>query len=231
MSTERPLLSCVPTDAVTPPTIAPGVLDRLTHRIRTWHHDLANCLAGGISLSELMALRSANPELARLASRLSEQLEAIQHRSAAMTDGLPRRHEREVQDWAALAEGLVASPRADRVQWPAGALPRMPCPPQALRQILRQLVHNALDAQPSRVEVTAGMDGPPPHVRITVVDDGTGCDLATLRAFAEPTDGEPRLGLGLVTAASIAAQHGGVVWLQERSGGGTTAAILLPTRA
>jgi PAS domain S-box-containing protein len=121
--------------------------------------------------------------------------------------------------------------------------------PDQIEQTLTQLVTNARDAMPSGGLVTISVDEvalsaadamaypgddvvPGPYVRLTVADDGTGMDSATLaHAFqpfftTKPFGQGP--GLGLAMVYGIVKQHGGHVWATSETGRGTTIRIYFP---
>jgi len=117
------------------------------------------------------------------------------------------------------------------------------CPEGDVRQILNNLISNAIDAmrktggtitirtQPSRHHET-GCKG----LRITVADTGHGMSAATLSQVFEPfytTKGSSGSGLGLWISSSIAQRHGGRLSVRSsRQGGrpGTTFSLFLPEK-
>ena len=104
-----------------------------------------------------------------------------------------------------------------------------------LRQLLANLIDNAIDFSPPggvvEVRLRAQRDG----VRIEVGDRGPGIpDFALERVFERfyslprPDGGARGNGLGLNFVAEIAKLHGGRVVLENRDGGGALATVLLP---
>jgi signal transduction histidine kinase len=102
-----------------------------------------------------------------------------------------------------------------------------------VKQILINLVQNAIDASPRGAAVeleAAAADG---AVRVRVLDRGRGVDPAVEGALFSPgaTTKPSGSGLGLTIARALAVQHGGALRLEPRSGGGTVAELVLPGRA
>jgi two-component system sensor histidine kinase TctE len=104
----------------------------------------------------------------------------------------------------------------------------------ALREMLRNLVDNALRYAPSGpVEIHAApVSGY--RVALTVSDRGPGIPDDEKEAVQQRFKrgrggaGTPGSGLGLAIAKTVAEAHGGNLWLQDRPGGGLAARIVLP---
>ncbi|OWT75873.1 MULTISPECIES: extracellular solute-binding protein [unclassified Achromobacter] len=103
----------------------------------------------------------------------------------------------------------------------------------ALREMLRNLVDNALryaEAGPVEIRVTpvAAM-----RVAITVNDDGPGIPDNEMERVQERFQrgtsgaGQPGSGLGLAIVRTVANAHGGTLWLQNRPGGGLAAKVVM----
>jgi C4-dicarboxylate-specific signal transduction histidine kinase len=107
--------------------------------------------------------------------------------------------------------------------------------PVQLRQVMRNLVGNAIDAlrnvdgRPRRLTVRARV-GAGDTVVITVRDNGAGLDAtAADRVFdALVTTKEHGLGLGLAICRAIVDAHGGRLWLAANPDHGCTAGVALP---
>ncbi len=99
-----------------------------------------------------------------------------------------------------------------------------------LKQVLINLVQNALDASPAREQVELRVSRTASGARIDVCDRGQGLDDATRERAFEPgvTTKAKGSGLGLTVSRAIARQHGGEVRLHRRDGGGTVAELALP---
>ncbi len=117
-----------------------------------------------------------------------------------------------------------------------------------LETVLVNLATNARDAMPlgGTITLAASVEwcdsrtphhrglGPGSYVRLSVTDEGTGMDEATLARAVEPfytTKARGKgTGLGLSMASGFAAQSGGLLSLQSRVGVGTSVTIWLPQK-
>ncbi len=131
----------------------------------------------------------------------------------------------------ALHEGM-AQERGVALEVRAGAVPAR-CDPRKVKQVLINLVQNALDASPRgeavEVEAEVSEDG---GARVRVLDRGRGVDPALAAAVFDPgvTNKPSGSGLGLTIARALARQHGGDLALSRRAGGGAAAELTLPAQ-
>jgi signal transduction histidine kinase len=105
------------------------------------------------------------------------------------------------------------------------------CDPRKVKQVLINLVQNALDASGPGMEVRIAAERTETGgALVRVLDRGTGVDPGLgERVFAPGvTTKSNGSGLGLTIARSLARQHGGDLLLRSRTGGGTEALLLLP---
>jgi signal transduction histidine kinase len=104
-----------------------------------------------------------------------------------------------------------------------------------LRQVLANLLDNALKYTPAdgRVTITARLEGP--NIRIDVLDTGAGIaahDLPRIweRLFrGDQSRAERGLGLGLSLVRAIVLAHRGTVSVDSQPGKGSTFTVVLPT--
>jgi two-component system, NtrC family, sensor histidine kinase HydH len=126
---------------------------------------------------------------------------------------------------------LLGTAGRDRVTWECGAkLPRVRADPARLKQVVLNLVLNAVAATEAggTIAMNAALDGT--GVVLTVKDTGHGIAAADLpRIFDESfTTRANGGGLGLPIARRIVEEHGGRLAVQSESGEGTTFTVWLP---
>ena len=114
------------------------------------------------------------------------------------------------------------------VDFEPGEPPRVACDPYAIRQLLLNLLLNALDFSRTRLTVTSAAVGG--RAQVSVSDDGPGVPPADreriFRRFVTTRKGGN--GLGLSTSLEIAEAHGGTLTLEDTPGGGATFVLRLP---
>lgn len=119
------------------------------------------------------------------------------------------------------------------VAWEApDALPQVMADPDAIQQVLLNLVINALDAmlQGGTLRIGAHRTASPLGACVTVADDGPGIDPDLLPRLFESfaTTKAEGLGLGLYISRGIIEQHGGRIDVETEPGLGTTFSVWLP---
>jgi signal transduction histidine kinase len=164
--------------------------------------------------------------------------------SAQLDRGTLRVDESEC-DVADICNAVVA---AARLRAPAGvtvalhlpsALAPLRCDPSLLRQVLVNLVDNAVKYSVGGGTVLVRVTDGTPSVRIDVVDQGLGIPSAEqekifekfYRLDAEMTRGVGGSGLGLYISREIVQQLGGTLTLESQVGKGSTFSVTLPRRA
>ncbi len=148
----------------------------------------------------------------------------------------PPKLERVKCDLTAVAESAVQLVRGRAGQQgvtirfvPPGAI-TLDADPGQLRQVVVNLMLNALDAMPTggTLELTVGRDAG--DATLIVTDTGPGITSAMLPRLFEPfaTGKETGVGLGLVVSRRIVEDHGGVLHGFNRPVGGATFVMRLP---
>jgi nitrogen fixation/metabolism regulation signal transduction histidine kinase len=135
-----------------------------------------------------------------------------------------------------LANDVVELYRAQagiETQW-AADLPPVDADPLRLRQVLHNLLKNALEAQPDQPKISVSTsyqrNGDLHCVELRVIDNGPGITEKLLENAFEPyvTSKTRGSGLGLAIVKKIVEEHGGMAWLENLEGGGACAVIRLP---
>ena len=171
-------------------------------------------------------------EEVRVMERLVEDL-----RTLSLADAGQLTLHREPTDLAALADDVIAAfaGRATRegvtLAARADDVPDLSLDPLRMRQVLTNLVANALRATPRGGTVTVAVGREPGGALVSVTDDGAGmpAELAA-RAFdrfsrAPDSAGS---GLGLAIVRELVEAHGGSVSLRSAPGEGTVVRVTLP---
>jgi signal transduction histidine kinase len=112
-------------------------------------------------------------------------------------------------------------------------LPALACDPEQLKQVLLNLVINAVQATERAGVITLSGTSRDGKVLIQVKDEGCGISQENLDKIFDPffTTKETGTGLGLSVVHQIVEQHGGLLTVQNNPDRGATFSILLPVRA
>lgn len=113
------------------------------------------------------------------------------------------------------------------------ALPQVSIDPEQIRQVLLNLVINAVQAMPNpgQIRLRAIRDGE--HVRIEIEDEGVGIPADDVERIFDPffTTRSDGTGLGLSIAYQIVSQHGGHIAAKRNPERGMTFTVTLPLAA
>ena len=118
----------------------------------------------------------------------------------------------------------------------ADDLPRVPCDPAQMEQVLLALIMNAVDAMPrgGNLWIEAGMSDDEMEVKIQVRDDGVGIAPDVLSQIFEPflttKESGHGVGLGLAISRGIMERHNGHIDVASELGRGTTFTVTLPAQ-
>jgi PAS domain S-box-containing protein len=102
---------------------------------------------------------------------------------------------------------------------------------EKLKQVVLNLVVNALDAMPDGGQLSATVSAASDEVSLSLTDSGKGVDPKILAEIFDPffTTKPAGTGLGLAIVRKIVEQHGGRVSLKSPPGEGTTVTVTLPS--
>ncbi|MGB8918046.1 MAG: ATP-binding protein [Candidatus Sulfotelmatobacter sp.] len=116
-------------------------------------------------------------------------------------------------------------------------LPRVPCDPAQIEQVLIALIMNAIDAMPrgGNLWIETRLSNDEAEIEITVRDDGAGISPDVLPHIFEPflttKESGHGVGLGLAISRGIVERHNGRIEVASELGRGTTFTITLPSEA
>ncbi len=167
------------------------------------------------------------------AARLEEQVDgALAAGTGRPADGEGSSHADRVLD--EVLEQLQALVEQTGGTVERGPLPEVGLPAHQLRQLLQNLVANALryGGDPPRIEVTAARDGEVWELRVR--DHGPGIPLAERDAIFRPLTrlGGPTApgghGLGLAICRKLVMRAGGTIAVEDAPGGGSCFVVRLP---
>lgn len=108
--------------------------------------------------------------------------------------------------------------------------------PTALRQIMTNLVENALKYSPEGSKVRVGVMDLSSETLLEVSDEGPGIDAASIGTIFErfkqmETSRSGGFGLGLYIVKNLVEQHRGTIEVESEAGAGTTFRVRLPKRS
>ena len=113
-------------------------------------------------------------------------------------------------------------------------LPPVPIDGTAILQVLLNVLHNAIDASPSKtgcVKITASIPDSGEFLEFNVTDNGSGIEAGqreTVFVAFHTTKGQRGTGLGLAVAKKVVLEHQGTIEMLDVEGGGTRCKITLP---
>ena len=206
-------------------------------------HEMKNALTVVLGFAELgrtAAERAASPdpkvtlhlkELEKETRRTVSQLQSfLSYAAGERAPRIPRDVNELVRDALTLIKPM-ARMKELQVEERFGDPPKVQCDPFAVRQLLLNLLLNALDFARTRIVITtARVDH---QAGLSIIDDGPGVpEKDRSRIFQRFVTTRPGgNGLGLSTSRDIAEAHGGTLVLSETPGGGATFTALFPDAA
>jgi PAS domain S-box-containing protein len=128
----------------------------------------------------------------------------------------------------ALGQGI-----AIRVDTRVPKMPLIPGDPAEIREMLANLIFNAVDAMPQGGTITVRARAETNEVVLEISDTGTGMAEEVRRRCLEPffsTKGQHGSGLGLSLVHATVERHGGTLAIESEQGRGSTFIVKLPRR-
>jgi len=117
------------------------------------------------------------------------------------------------------------------VQAQPGPIPEVSGRHVEIREVITNLILNAVDALPEGGRIVIATRAEPGRVIVSVSDSGVGMPAEVKRRAFEPfftTKGVKRTGLGLAVAYGTVQRHAGQIVLESAPGAGTTVTFWLP---
>jgi signal transduction histidine kinase len=162
------------------------------------------------------------PEGSRLEASLPVDLNVLAQQAVSLTEPLWKTQ--------ALKDGIVIKVSLAG----ASGLPPVLGDPAELREVLTNLIFNAVHAMPGGGTITVDTRAEAEHVILEVSDTGSGMTEEVRRRCLEPfytTKGDKGTGLGLAMVCGIAQRHGATMDLESDIGRGTTFRFRFPAAA
>ncbi|HZO98323.1 MAG TPA: GAF domain-containing protein [Gaiellaceae bacterium] len=111
-------------------------------------------------------------------------------------------------------------------------VPEVRADPEKLRQVVDQLLENAVKYSPAGSVVRVEARARPEAVEVTVEDEGSGIDASQAERifdkFYRGDETQPGTGLGLFIAQGLVSAMGGRIWVRSEEGGGSRFTFSLP---
>jgi signal transduction histidine kinase len=116
-----------------------------------------------------------------------------------------------IQSVIVLTQHLASRQQVNLVEQTAAALPEIECDAEQIKQVLLNLILNAVQASEAGKTVFIRTRATRTEVSITVCDEGCGIPAGDMERIFDPffTTKESGTGLGLAVAANIISQHDG----------------------
>lgn len=202
-------------------------------------HEIRNPLASISGAAGILQRGSAPPEYIR------ESLDILQKESQRLNKLLnnflnfakpraPRLQRTDLRELLLSVQSLAAHAALEHrvclAQEDGSAHVEVACDPEQLKQVLLNLLLNAVDASPKDSEILIRAEVLPSGAAIEVDDAGAGIPAEVAEHIFDPffTTKPKGTGLGLAISSMIVAQHGGSLSFNENARGGTTFRLELP---
>jgi two-component system, NtrC family, sensor histidine kinase HydH len=205
-------------------------------------HEIRNPLASISGAAGILARGHASPEardecleiLTKESQRLNKLLTNFLDFARPRLPRMQRIEPFEmVQSIATLAQHAAGQHRISLRDQEAGSLPDIECDPEQIKQLLLNLVLNAIQATQENGVVSISTFATDDSLFVEIADDGTGIASEDLEHIFDPffTTRKDGTGLGLAIASNIAAQHGGSITCRPNDVQGTIFRLELPATA
>jgi signal transduction histidine kinase len=216
-----------------------GIMRMLAHDLR----NPLNTISMAVSILQNSPPEDAVPSLHELVRRSTNRMnrliqdlvdEALIEREGALPITLEPHHAHSLAEEVCEITRVQARVKAVNVECNIDGNAVVYADRDRVLQVLTNLIDNALKFTPEGGCVTVGSQVCRDHVRFSVSDTGPGIPEGfrerVFEAYFQAPGSKPGSGLGLAIARQIVEQHGGRIWIEPRTGPGTTFTFTLPTR-
>jgi signal transduction histidine kinase len=202
-------------------------------------HEIKNPLMiiGGFA-QQLLKAKTLDAKGMQKLSIITEEVSRLEGLMAEMRDysrppGLKRetgRIETLIQEMANFYSEVLKEKQIEMILTPMEPLPAYNLDYQKLKQVLVNLIKNASEAMPEGGTITLAAQRRPPHLEITVADNGEGMTEDVAQNIFTPyfTTKSKGSGLGLVISRNIVRAHNGDLVVESQPGKGSVFTIKLP---
>jgi|GEM_PF-1468296 len=227
-------------------------LDKLkTTLLSTVSHELRTPLASIKGYASLLLTyedkvkaaqkRESLEAIDRSADRLTELIEHLLDMSR-LDAGMLRLEMQPVEPGdifsGAVAEARLRAPKYRFKTTFDSVLPEIAADSRRLRQVMDNLLDNAIKYSPEKTMITVGVEVKPEELLVSVADQGRGIPADEISKIFErmyrieqKLERDPGgLGLGLSFCKALVEAHGGRIWAESRPGKGSTFFFTLPLR-
>jgi len=214
--------------------------------IRTLIHELKTPLTPMLGASEMLLDRLENGELRRMAENINRGVQSLDRRVGDLADlakgevGLLHLRDKMFDIKETLREIIeYVMPEANKKQQVlclkvAGGLPILYGDEDRVRQVLFNLLANALKFTPSGGKIVLRAHARNTDLVVEVVDNGPGIAEEAQKRLFEPCrlwekgDGDNPLGIGLPLCRMLVELHGGRIWVRSEKEKGSTFGFSIP---
>lgn len=207
-------------------------------------HEVNNPLAGIRNAFALfrgsLAPDHEHYELLELVDKEIERISSIVHQMYQLYRRTPQRAveltlEKTIRDVICLLEPIARRHRVRLQVEPEEGQTDVRLPEAEFKQILFNLVRNAIQASPPEAVVTIQLQAHDRRIELAIIDRGCGIKEDVLPHIFEPffsTKGELKegMGLGLSVTRNLVESLDGTIELETREGTGSTFRVVLPRR-
>ncbi len=177
--------------------------------------------------SDQLLIRRALEEIERLETLVSQMLRFSAAKAPRLHDG---RIDEVLNDSIFLLRNQCQRQQVRLIEKIARDLPVLLLDADRIKQVVLNLLNNALDAMPNGGDLTISAEQVDNNILITIADTGEGINADQLPLVFEPfftTKGQGT-GLGLSICHNIITEHGGNIQIDSKLQQGTRVQIILP---